>query len=107
MIDGQSVRAITPIYFVATKIEAFKGRGKGDYQASHDMEDLLAVLGGIETLRADVAKATDGPGHAIRTQLIAWRADENFMDAIAGQFRGDPAGQLVASTVRTWILSLA
>jgi predicted nucleotidyltransferase len=35
------VRAITPLYFAATKLEAFAGRGRGDYQASHDLEDVL------------------------------------------------------------------
>lgn len=105
--EGQAVRAITPIYFVATKIEAFKGRGDGDYQSSHDVEDLLAVLGGIDSLRADVTAATDGPGLAIRSQLCAWRGNENFMDALVGHFRGDTAGQVVALAVRTWILSLA
>jgi predicted nucleotidyltransferase len=52
------VRAITPLYFVATKLEAFRGRGAGDYQASHDLEDILTVLSGLadylgpETLRS-------------------------------------------------------
>lgn len=31
------IRVVTAPYFCATKIEAFKGRGKGDYLASHDL----------------------------------------------------------------------
>src|ERR1017187_3777736 len=27
-------------YFLATKLEAFKGRGKGDYRCSNDIEDI-------------------------------------------------------------------
>src|SRR5262249_42054633 len=40
------VRIATAPYFLATKIEAFKGRGKNDYLASHDLEDLVAVIDG-------------------------------------------------------------
>jgi hypothetical protein len=45
--SGIEVRAITPLYFVATKLEAFRGRGAGDDQASHDLEDVLTVLSGL------------------------------------------------------------
>ena len=40
------VRVVTAVYFCATKLEAFTGRGKGDYQSSHDLEDLFAVVDG-------------------------------------------------------------
>ena len=35
---GLRVRVVTAPYFCATKLEAFRGRGKGDYLASHDLE---------------------------------------------------------------------
>jgi hypothetical protein len=38
------IRAITAPYFLATKLEAFHGRGGGDVFASHDLEDVIAVL---------------------------------------------------------------
>ena len=40
------IRAVTAVYFCATKLEAFAGRGKNDYQSSHDLEDLVAVMDG-------------------------------------------------------------
>jgi hypothetical protein len=36
---GLRIRVVTPPYFIATKLEAFRGRGKGDYASSHDLED--------------------------------------------------------------------
>lgn len=55
------VRAITPLYFVATKLEAFRGRGAGDYQASHDLEDILhRSLGAPTTARANRFRGHDG-----------------------------------------------
>jgi hypothetical protein len=35
---------VTAPYFLATKIEAFYGRGKKDFLASHDMEDIINKL---------------------------------------------------------------
>ena len=43
--------------FLATKLAAFHSRGKGDYLASHDLEDLIAVLDGRESVPAEVAAA--------------------------------------------------
>lgn len=42
--SGTRIKLITPEYFLATKFEAFIGRGKGDYIASKDLEDIVFVL---------------------------------------------------------------
>ena len=41
---------MTAPVFLATKLEAFHGRGKGDYLFSHDLEDLMAVVDGRASL---------------------------------------------------------
>ena len=40
---------------IATKIEAFRGRGGDDHQLSHDLEDLVAVVDGRPELIAEIA----------------------------------------------------
>ena len=45
-LDGLKLRVVTAPYFIATKLEAFRGRGKGDFQASSDLEDIITVLDG-------------------------------------------------------------
>ena len=44
--SGKIIQIITAPYFLITKLDAFAGRGKNDYLASHDMEDIIAVLDG-------------------------------------------------------------
>jgi hypothetical protein len=44
--SGAGVRSVSAPYFLATKLEAFDGRGSGDYLTSHDIEDLVAVIDG-------------------------------------------------------------
>ena len=46
--SGQPVRIFSLPYFLASKIEAFKDRGKENFLLSPDMEDIIAVLNGAE-----------------------------------------------------------
>ena len=100
------VRAITPLYFVATKLEAFAGRGRGDYQASHDLEDLLAVLAGVDTLRSQVETDDSAAGLAVRRSLAELARKDAFIDAVPGHFEGDLRGQERADVVLAWLLRL-
>jgi hypothetical protein len=43
---GQMISVITAPFFLATKMEAFRGRGRMDLQASHDLEDFVAIVEG-------------------------------------------------------------
>ncbi len=43
-LDGFELRVVTAPYFIGTKLEAFRGRGKGDFYASSDLEDIITVL---------------------------------------------------------------
>jgi len=42
--DYVSVKIFSPAYFVATKLEAFKNRGRGDGRTSPDFEDIVFIL---------------------------------------------------------------
>jgi predicted nucleotidyltransferase len=43
-IDGKSIKIFSLPYFIASKLEAFNNRGKGDYRFSSDFEDIVYVL---------------------------------------------------------------
>jgi len=45
-IGGHQIRLISAPYFLATKLEAFHGRGQFDYRKSHDLEDIVTILDG-------------------------------------------------------------
>ncbi|WP_338847269.1 hypothetical protein V8J88_00935 [Massilia sp. W12] len=46
----QKIRLISPQYFVATKLEAWLGRGNNDPLGSTDVEDLLILFDGRSTI---------------------------------------------------------
>src|SRR5713226_2110733 len=54
-LDGLELKVVTTPYFIATKLEAFRGRGKGDFYASSDLEDIITVLDGRPTVFEEVA----------------------------------------------------
>lgn len=51
------VKAVTAPYFLATKFEAFKTRGNHDFLASHDFEDIIAVIDGRIELFDEIKNA--------------------------------------------------
>ena len=48
--SGVMIRLITAPAFLATKLEAFAGRGNGDYLFSHDLGDFFAIIDGRESV---------------------------------------------------------
>lgn len=90
---GSTVRAITAPYFLGTKLEAFRGRGGGDYFASHDLEDFMAVVDGRSSLSGEMEAAQPELrsylGEAVRTLLTQPR----FLDALSGYLLPDSANQ--------------
>lgn len=48
--DGTSIYIFPTLYYIATKIEAIKGRGGKDLRFSHDFEDLIYVLNNCERI---------------------------------------------------------
>ena len=87
------VRVVTAVYFCATKLEAFAGRGKNDYQSSHDLEDLMAVVDGRAEL---VEEIRDGVGNVrayIAAEIRKLLAVREFLDALPGYVLPDPASQ--------------
>ena len=50
--SGRTIFILPALLFLLTKWEAFKSRGKGDFDGSSDIEDILHVLSGCMGLRA-------------------------------------------------------
>lgn len=97
---------IAPLYFVATKLEAFASRGAGDYRASHDLEDALAVIAGAANVRGNIASGARPVEQHLLRALVAFAGKDSFIDAVYGHFEGDEAGQLRAAQVVAWLRSL-
>lgn len=87
------IRVVTAPYFCATKIEAFRGRGKGDYLSSHDLEDLITVVDGRSELVNELRSAPDDVRSYIAGAINQMLKTTDFMDALPGYLLPDAASQ--------------
>jgi hypothetical protein len=53
--SGRNIQIFEPPYFLATKLEAFSGRGNGD-PYHKDVEDMVILIDGRPELQAEVAR---------------------------------------------------
>ena len=91
--DGLEIRMVTAPYFIATKLEAFKGRGGGDFLGSHDLEDVVSVVDGRETLSAEVREAGTNLSQYVGGEIAKLLANPGFIDASPGFLLPDAASQ--------------
>ena len=87
------IRVISASYFCATKIEAFKGRGNGDYLSSHDIEDLITVVDGRSELVTELRSAPEDVRSYIAEALTQMLQNRGFIDALPGYLLPDAASQ--------------
>ncbi len=93
------IRLVTPPYFLATKVEAFESRGGGNFLASHDMEDIVAVLDGRPEIVVEVARSGSPLRHFLRDAFASFLSQRSFVEAVSGHLPPDAASQARAPIV--------
>jgi hypothetical protein len=81
---GQSIRVITAPFFLGTKMEAFRGRGRIDFQASHDLEDFVAVIEGRDTLLQEIVESPQELRRYLAKAAKTLLAEPRFLDVLPG-----------------------
>lgn len=84
-----SIRVVTPVYFLATKLEAFTNRGNNDYLGSSDLEDIIAVINGREEITAEIKNAPDNVRTFISNYFTDLLSQRSFTDALPGHLNPD------------------
>jgi hypothetical protein len=84
---------------LATKLEAFKGRGKGDFLGSADFADIVALVDGREELVPEVQRAASELRRYVSEELQRLRSHPRFLDGIYSAFPPDLASQARADEV--------
>ena len=87
------IKIVTAPYFCATKIEAFRGRGNGDYLASYDLEDLITLVDGRPELLSELRSASADVRSYIAGAIGQMLTTDEFMDALPGYLLPDAASQ--------------
>jgi predicted nucleotidyltransferase len=91
--SGRMIRVVTPPLFLATKLEAFRGRGCGDFLASHDLEDIVTVIDGRRELLDDVRGSALLLRAYIAHEIGVLLQNPEFNQALSGHLAGDETSQ--------------
>ena len=92
--SSHSIKLITAPLFVATKLEAFKGRGNGDFLVSHDLEDIVTVVDGRPALIDELRDAPKELRTYVAKEISSLLSTPQFIDALPGHLpAGDSASQ--------------
>jgi hypothetical protein len=83
------IRMVTPVYFCASKLDAFAGRGRNDHRASHDLEDLIAVIDGRAELLGEIQAAEDTVRAYLGSEIKRFNGIQGFVDALPGHLSPD------------------
>jgi len=97
--SGTTIAAASPPYLVATKLEAFAGRGRADYVASRDFADVVSLFDGRAELVAELELAADDVRSYVASELARHRAHTRFLDGVYGGLPPDEASQARAELV--------
>jgi hypothetical protein len=83
---------ISPACFLATKLEAFANRGRGDF-LSHDLEDAIAVVDGRPTIEREVESAPSEVRDFLAREIARLLTNNAFVESLPAQLCGDSASQ--------------
>jgi hypothetical protein len=97
---GLTIRLISAVGFVATKLEAFAGRGAGDFLTSHDIEDVLNVVDGRADLSNEIAAAPAELRQAVAAAFMQLLSNPDFANVLPGLIAEPERAGLVMQRLR-------
>jgi predicted nucleotidyltransferase len=104
--DDTIIRVITAPYFVATKLEAFYDRGRGDYM-SHDMEDILNVVDGRPSIVQEILQQPGEVAQYLKSEFDELISDGAFLQSVPSHFLPNALDQERVSVVLARIREIA
>lgn len=78
------IKVVNAPIFIATKLEAFKGRGNHDYLGSHDFEDIIAVIDGREELLNEISISDSEIKQYLKNSFSALLKEDMFLTSMPG-----------------------
>lgn len=83
------IKLLNAPYFIATKIDAYYGRGNNDLLASKDIQDIFSVIDGREELTLEVQQSDPSLQLFIAENLLKFNQQNDFDYVIQAATNGD------------------
>lgn len=86
-----SISIMSAPYFIASKIDAFKGRGKksGEYMFSRDLEDIVTLFDGRIELAGEIEASDKQVKAFLKAEIKALLQDQEFVAAMPAFIKPD------------------
>ena len=97
--NGLKIRLVAPVYFCASKLEAFERRGNDDFAGSRDLEDIIAVVDGRGELLGEIRAAESNVRSYLAKEIKRLISIPAFNDALPGHVPPDAASQERVGTI--------
>lgn len=88
--NGERVSVFSFPYLLASKLEAFHGRGHGDFMASKDIEDIVALLDGGADAEQKIASAPANVREYLGQEFKKLLAAKAFLASLEGHLSFGP-----------------
>jgi hypothetical protein len=76
------VKILQPVFFLATKLEAFKDRGKNDGRTSKDFEDIVFILENRRTIWEELENTSGLLREYLISEFRKWMSHQPFEEWI-------------------------
>jgi hypothetical protein len=103
--SGLRIKILKLPFYLGSKIEAFLSRGNDDLLMSHDLEDVLSLIRGLQNIETIIS----GPSHLKKYLKDFFRKQirtEALVDYIYGDFPTTPQGQKKAYNLVAFLRGL-
>lgn len=79
-----SIKIISSPYFLATKLDAFRDRGKNDFLLSHDIEDIVSLIDGRPEIISDISNSNTILKRHLSSEFTSFINNNLFTQALPG-----------------------
>lgn len=104
--DTISIKIISAPYFLATKLEAFKDRGKQDFLLSHDLEDIISLIDGRPEIVNDILVTSDSLKQYLSFEFTSLMNNAQFLQTLPGHLNYSQESESREKIVRERILAI-
>lgn len=98
--SGRQIKHLTSPLFVATKFEAYNGRGNADPLGSHDMEDIIILVDGRKELLDEIASTDEDVRQYIAEQFWALQSHRDFEHFLDGNINEGGRAEIVRRRIK-------
>lgn len=102
---GKNVLKVLSLpYLIATKLDAFRDRGKSNFRTSHDLEDIVTLIDGNSYFSVEIKSTDEDLNKFLGDTFTSILNDKNFIESIEGHIsdRGNLSSrmQIILSRVK-------